>query len=93
VDFEFADESARETSALEELDPAAYSIPREAWNALKEAADRYSLTALKKAIEPLETNGESGRKAAEALKWLIHAGDLDRVGTFLEEVKDKGKIL
>jgi CheY-like chemotaxis protein len=93
LSFEYADEPARDTTASEELDPRAYSIPRDAWRALKEAADRYSLTALKKAIEPLETNGESGRKAAEALKWLIHAGDLDRVGTFLEEVKDKGKIL
>jgi len=93
VDFEYADERVGDTSASKELDPAAYSIPREAWKSLKEAADRYSLTALKKAIEPLENNGEAGRKAAEVLKRLIQAGDLDRVGEFLEEVKDKGSIL
>jgi len=93
VGFEYAEEPASETSALEELDPSAYCIPREVWKPLREAADRYSLTALKKAIEPLETNGESGRKAAEALRRLIQAGDLDRVGAFLEEVRDKGSIL
>jgi len=92
VEFEYADEPARDTSASEELDPAAYSIPREVWKSLKEAADRYSLTALKKAIEPLETNGEGGRKAAEALRRLIHAGDLDRVGAFLEQVKQEGSV-
>ena len=60
---------------------------------MKEAADRYSLTALKKALEPLETSGEAAvRMAAEHLKRLIHEGDLDRVGAFLDEVKSKGGV-
>jgi len=63
------------------------------WESLREAADRYSLTALKKAIEPLEVTGESGRKAAVVLKRLIHAGDLDRVSAFLEKVKQEGAVL
>jgi hypothetical protein len=90
VDFEYADESARDTSASQELDPSAYSIPRDAWNALKEAADRYSLTALKKAIEPLENDGGSGRQAAAALRRLMQAGDLDQVSAFLEKVRHDG---
>jgi len=90
VEFEYTDASPSDTSAAGELDPTAYSIPPDLWKALKEAADRYSLTALKKAIEPLETNGESGRKAAETLKRLIQAGDLDRVGAFLGKVKQEG---
>jgi signal transduction histidine kinase/ligand-binding sensor domain-containing protein/DNA-binding NarL/FixJ family response regulator len=92
VDFDYADEPAGDASVPEELDPTAYSIPREAWKLLKEAADRYSLTALKKAIEPLDANGESGRKAADALKRLIHAGELDRVSEFLEHVKREGEV-
>jgi CheY-like chemotaxis protein len=93
VDFEYADEPAGKTAATEELDAWKCSMPLAVWESLKEAADRYSVTALKKAIEPLEGSGESGRKAAEALKQLIHDGDLDRVSAFLERVKHEGRVV
>jgi CheY-like chemotaxis protein len=89
VEFQYADEPAAETSPAE-LDPAQSAIPSAVWEALHEAASRYSLTGLKKAIEPLETDGESNRKVADYLKRLIHEGDLDRVSTFLERVKREG---
>jgi CheY-like chemotaxis protein len=93
VGFEYADDPAGESAALGELDAAQCSIPLAVWETLKEAADRYSLTGLKKAMEPLENNGDSARKAAEYLKRLIHAGDLDRVSAFLEQVKREGGVV
>jgi signal transduction histidine kinase/ligand-binding sensor domain-containing protein/CheY-like chemotaxis protein len=93
VEFEYADEVADTPGAAEELDPSQCSMPLPAWEALKEAADRYSLTGLKKAIEPLEHNGDSARQAAEYLKRLIHEGDLDRVSAFLEKVKQEGGVV
>jgi signal transduction histidine kinase/DNA-binding NarL/FixJ family response regulator len=92
VEFVYADAASGGESATGDLDPAGYSIPRDAWQSLKEAADRYSLTALKKAMEPLERDGESGRKAAAALKRLIQAGDMDRVSEFLEKVNQDGGV-
>jgi len=92
VDFEHADEAASKTDAAEELDASKCSMPLAVWESLKEAADRYSLTALKKAIEPLENNGDSARQTAEYLKRLIHEGDLDRVSVFLERVKREGRV-
>ena len=94
VDFDYADESGGgEAAAGKELDASKCSIPLAVWETLKEAADRYSLTGLKKAIEPLEQNGETGRQAAEQLKRLVHEGDLDRVSAFLEQVKEKGGVV
>jgi hypothetical protein len=76
------------------MDASKCSIPLAVWESLKEAAERYSLTGLKKAMEPLENNGDASlRKAAEHLKRLIHDGDLDRVSVFLEEVKAKGNLI
>ena len=49
--------------------------------------------ALKKAIEPLENNGDSARQVAEYLKRLVHDGDLDRVSAFLEKVKQEGGVV
>jgi signal transduction histidine kinase/CheY-like chemotaxis protein len=92
VDFEYADEPAGKTAATEEMDASKCSMPLAVWESLKEAADRYSLTALKKAIEPLEDNGDSSRRAAEYLKRLIHEGDLDRVSAFLKKVKREGGV-
>jgi CheY-like chemotaxis protein len=92
VEFEYADETAAETGTTEEMDASKCSIPLAVWESLKEAADRYSLTGLKKAMEPLENNGDSARKAAEYLKHLIHEGDLDRVTAFLEQVKGEGQV-
>ena len=92
VDFEYEDEPAGKAAAAEELDASKCSIPLAVWESLKEAADRYSLTGLKKAMEPLENNGESARQAADYLKRLIHEGDLDRVSAFLEQVKQEGGV-
>jgi len=92
VEFEYADGPDREAGAADEMDSSKYSIPLPMWESLKEAADRYSLTGLKKAIEPLENNGDAARKAAEHLKRLIHAGDLDRVSAFLEQIKREGGV-
>jgi CheY-like chemotaxis protein len=93
VEFEYQDESDAKAPSAEVLDASKCSIPQAVWDGLKEAADRYSLTGLKKAIEPLENNGDSSRQAVEHLKRLIHDGDLDRVSAFLEQVKREGKIL
>ena len=92
VEFEYADEPG-EAVTSGELDASQCAMPLAVWESLKEAADRYSLTGLKKAIEPLENNGDSARKAAEHLKRLIHAGDLDRVSAFLEQVKQAGGVV
>jgi CheY-like chemotaxis protein len=93
VEFEYADEGSGAAGAGDVIDASKCSIPLAVWQSLKEAADRYSLTALKKAIEPLENNGDTARKAAEYLKRLIHEGDLDRVSAFLEQVKAKGNLI
>jgi CheY-like chemotaxis protein len=93
VDFEYEEGPAGKTADTEEMDASKCSMPQAVWESLKEAADRYSLTGLKKAIEPLENNGDSARKAAEHLKRLIHEGDLDRVSAFLEQVKEKGGVV
>jgi hypothetical protein len=82
-----------QAAATEEMAASKCSIPLAVWESLKEAADRYSLTGLKKAIEPLENNGDSAHKAAEHLKRLIHEGDLDRVSAFLEQVKQAGGVV
>jgi CheY-like chemotaxis protein len=94
VEFEYADEEVGEAGAGEAMDASRCSIPLQVWEALKEAAERYSLTGLKKAMEPLEKNGDAAaRKTAEYLKRLIHEGDLDRVSAFLDEVKEKGGLV
>ena len=94
VEFDYADEAADQAGATDEMDASKCSIPLAVWATLKEAADRYSLTGLKKAIEPLETNDDaSARQAAEQLKRLVHEGDLDRVSAFLEQVKEKGGVV
>jgi CheY-like chemotaxis protein len=92
VAFEYADDAISDVATEAEMDPGQVSIPRPIWEALHEAAARYSLTGLKKAIEPLEHNGESNRKVAGYLKRLIHEGDLDRVSAFLEQVKREGGV-
>jgi len=92
VEFDYAEEADEAAAAVEEMDPSGYSIPKNVWEALKQASDRYSLTGLKKGLEPLEQSGASGRKAAEALKRLIQEGDLERVSEFLEKVnQEEGK--
>jgi CheY-like chemotaxis protein len=93
VEFEYAEEATPNSGAAEEIDVSQCSIPLAVWESLKEAADRYSLTGLKKATEPLEGSGAvSSRKAVEHLKRLIHAGDLDRVGAFLDHLKQAGGV-
>jgi CheY-like chemotaxis protein len=93
VDFDYADEPAGAAGAGEAIDASKCSIPRGAWESLKEAADRYSLTGLKKALEPLENHSEAAvRKAVDYIKRLVHEGDLDQVSALLEQIKQKGKI-
>ena len=81
-----------QVEAEEGLDAARCSVPRAVWDALKEAADRYSLTGLKKAVEALGSDHEGGRNVSGHIKRLIHDGDLDQVSAFLEEVKSKGVL-
>jgi len=57
VEFEYADEPATSSETRTEVDPATVQISRQAWEELKAAADRYSLTGLKKALEPLDQAG------------------------------------
>ena len=90
MEFEYESHSTATVDQSKKVDPAGCSLPLAIWESLKEAANRYSLTALKKAMEPLENNGEaSKRKAAEQLQRLIHEGDFDQVSAFLEELKEK----
>ncbi len=92
VEFEYADEPAAPTSAAA-VDVARCAIPSAAWVPLKEAADRYSLTGLKKAMEPMENDGDAAvRMATEHLKRLVQEGDMDQIGTFLDQVKEKGGV-
>jgi signal transduction histidine kinase/FixJ family two-component response regulator len=92
VQFEYADESAKARTVDAELAPGEAEVPRPIWKALREAADRYSLTGLKKAIEPLEEKGPSSAQLAEYLKRLIHEGELDRISAFLEEMDRAGRV-
>ena len=51
------------------------------------------MTALKHALEPLEGQSESAvTRTLNHIKHLIHEGDLDRVGEFLDAVKEKGSV-
>jgi CheY-like chemotaxis protein len=93
LEFEYADAADGEAAAGEAVDASQCSIPLAVWEALKEAADRYSLTGLKKAMEPLGSNGGADGTAAEYLRRLIHEGDMDKVSEFLEQVKEKGSVL
>jgi len=92
VEFEYADEPAAPTTAAA-VDVAKCAIPSAAWVPLKEAADRYSLTGLKKAMEPMENDGDAAvRMATGHLKRLVQEGDMDQIGTFLDQVKEKGGV-
>jgi CheY-like chemotaxis protein len=94
VEFEYEDEAAGGSAGAEALDPLQCSIPLAVWETLKEAADRYSLTGLKKAMELLSNQSDApARKAAEYLNRLIHEGDMDKVSAFLEEVKEAGGVV
>jgi len=68
-------------------------LSRQAWEELKAAADRYSLTGLKKALEPLDQAGAADPSVVRHLKRLTQEGDLDQVRTFLEAIQVKGKLV
>jgi CheY-like chemotaxis protein len=87
VEFQYGPTAPPLTAPLQELNPADCRLPLAVWEALKEAADRYSVTGLKKAIESL-----GGNRIAEYLLGLVHDGDLGRISTFLEQVKQKGGV-
>jgi hypothetical protein len=61
-------------------------LPIKVWQELKDAADRYSLTGLKKAIEPLESDGNAHQALAAYLRQLMNEGDLDQVSEFLDKI-------
>jgi len=68
------------------LDPLEITLPGEVWQELKEAADRFSVTRLEKALGPLEEKGSPHEVVAVYLRQLINEGDLDQVAEFLEKV-------
>ncbi len=84
IEFEYLEETPTTQTATHALDPADLSLSSERWQALKDAADRYSLTGLKRAIDPLDTGDESDQQLATYLRQLINEGDLDRVSEFLD---------
>lgn len=90
VEFEYAQTPTRGAALV--LDPADCTLPRAVWDALKEAADRYSATGVKKAIESLGKGSDRDASVAEYLTRLVHGGDLDRISAFLELVKEKGGL-
>lgn len=86
IEFEYLEEPPADPAVTLPVDAAKICLPSEQWQALKDAADRYSLTGLKRAIDPLDTGGESDQQLATYLRQLINEGDLDRVSEFLDGV-------
>lgn len=86
IKFEYAEEAPTANDTLLDVDPTKVTLPADLWQELKEAADRFSVTRLEKALAPLENNGDSHQAVAYYLKQLIHEGDLDQVSEFLEKV-------
>ncbi|MDA7867040.1 ATP-binding protein, partial [Verrucomicrobia bacterium] len=87
IGFDYVDDVPTPSEPRTQIDPSTVTLPSAIRQALKEAADRYSLTGLKRAIESLdEDEGEYGDLAA-FLRQLINEGDLDRVSEFLDLTK------
>ncbi len=92
VEFEYGQAPPSVPGPLAASDPVAPALPRAVWEALKEAADRYSRTGLKRALEPLEAGDEQQRRAADYLRGLLESGDFERIGGFLEQMGRSGGI-
>ena len=87
IEFEYADEqeSGRDTRIT--LNPETVTLPADLWQELKDAADRYSMTGLKRAIGPMDQGDDQQKQVATYLRQLINEGDLDLVSEFLDQVK------
>ncbi|CAI2719293.1 ATP-binding protein [Nitrospina watsonii] len=68
-------------------DFSGFSIPSALLNNLKEAAEFYNITQLKKYLEALE--GGDGKELAAHLKGYIHTYDMDGILKILEQVQPK----
>ena len=87
AEFEYAEDEPTKGDVRLQVDPSTVTLPAETWKALKTAADRYSLTGMKRAMESLDSNGGTNGEVAAFLRQLINEGDMDRVSEFLEGVK------
>jgi signal transduction histidine kinase/ligand-binding sensor domain-containing protein/CheY-like chemotaxis protein len=87
VEFEYANEEPVANGKPIELDPSEITLPDDAWQEMKDAADRFSVTRLEKALQPLEEGDEDLRRVAAFIRQLINEGDLDQVSEFLDKVK------
>ena len=87
TEFEYADDGPAKGDSRVQVEPSVVTLPTEAWQALKTAADRYSLTGMKRAIDSLEETDTTNADVAAFLRQLMNEGDMDRVSEFLEKVK------
>lgn len=89
VVFEYDDTpSSRNLDRAAPPDPETVQLTPETWKELKDAADRFSLTGLKKAMEKLDPAQE---EFADYLRQLMNEGDLDEVSAYLEQL-NSGKL-
>ena len=86
ITFDYVEHQPVEEVSKEAIEPGNITLPTDRWQALKNAADRYSLTALKRAIEPLDDGDKNDQALAVYLRQLINEGDLDRVSEFLDDI-------
>ena len=86
AEFEYAEGSSGPAEPPAAVDPTEITLPTTVWEELSEAADRFSITRLEKALVPLEQDGEAHRRVAACLRQWIQEGDLDQVSAFLEKV-------
>jgi len=88
VEFEYADDERVTNGSTVDVNPCEVTLPKDVWQELKDAADRFSVTRLEKALAPLEEDeGGANKPVAAYLRQLINEGDLDRVSEFLDQVK------
>jgi CheY-like chemotaxis protein len=86
AEFDYADEAISSSDPRMVIDPTKVTLPAGVWQELKDAADRYSLTGLKKAMEPLDDDDDANQALAKYLRQLMNEGDLDQVSEFLDKV-------
>ena len=87
IEYEYADVGEKQTVPL---DLSRIELPEDLVLHLKEAAELYSTTELKRCLNEVERLGEDGYRLAEYIRSLLQNYDMEAILNVLAEMKDDG---
>ena len=89
IEFEFESSCNQPAEQSEEefADESAIPIPENMLEPLRDAAEQFNATRLKKCCESMEATDHNGHRAARYIRKLVEQGDFEKISDFLNGIE------